>query len=83
MERNGVGILNFNVKAMCKTSKKSYITRGALKDAVQELFDGDSEIAVFYYVSHGSYDMVGGYLCTSEVKRVDDGLSLDDVIENV
>lgn len=68
---------------MCKTSKKSYITRGALKDAVQELFDGDSEIAVFYYASHGSYDMVGGYLCTSEVKRVDDGLSLDDVIENV
>lgn len=32
---------------MCVTSKKSYITRDALKDAVQEPFNGGSEIAVF------------------------------------
>lgn len=65
---------------MCATSEKSYITRGALKDAVQELFDNDSEISVFYYAGHGSYDMLGGYLRTSEIKRADDVLLLDDIM---
>jgi len=51
-----------------------------LKDAILELFDAESEIALLYYAGHGSYDALGGYLCTSEVKRADEGLSLDDVM---
>jgi uncharacterized caspase-like protein len=65
---------------MCATSEGSYIKRAALKDAIQELFEGESEIAVLYYAGHGSYDALGGYLCTSEVERADDGLSLNDVM---
>lgn len=80
LERNGDGTLNFDTKLMCATSEASYITRATLKDAIQELFEGESEIAVFYYAGHGSYDALGGYLCTSEVERVDDGLSLNDVM---
>lgn len=80
LERNGDGTLNFNVKLMCATSETSYITRTHLKDAIQELFDDESEIALFYYAGHGSYDALGGYLCTSEVKRTDDGLSLNDIM---
>lgn len=80
LERNGDGTLNFSTKLMCATSESSYITRTELKDAIQELFAGESEIAVFYYAGHGSYDNLGGYLCTSEVSRADDGLSLDDVM---
>lgn len=80
LERNGDGTLNFSTKIMCATSEASYITRTALKDAVQELFEDESEIAVFYYAGHGSYDNLGGYLCTSEVNRADEGLSLDDVM---
>lgn len=77
---HGDGTLNFFVKEMYATSKDSYINRGALKDAIQELFNGEPEIALFYYAGHGSYDALGGYLCTSEVERADDGLSLDDIM---
>lgn len=80
LERNGDGTLNFDTKLLCATSEASYITRTDLKDAIQELFEGDSEIAVLYYAGHGSYDALGGYLCTSEVSRADDGLSLNDVM---
>lgn len=80
LERNGDGTLNFDVKLMCATSENSYITRGELKDAVEELFKSESEIAVFYYSGHGSIDTTGGYLCTSEVTRPDDGLSLNDIM---
>lgn len=80
LERNGDGTLNFSTKLMCATSETSYITRGDLKDAIQELFDGESEIALLYYAGHGSYDALGGYLCTSEIERSDDGLSLNDVM---
>lgn len=80
IERNGDGTLNFDVRIMSATSEALYITRGALKNAVDELFKGDSEIALFYYAGHGSLDETGGYLCTSEIKRPDDGLSLNDVM---
>lgn len=80
LERNGDGTLNFDTKLLCATSETSYITRADLKDAIQELFQDESEIAVLYYAGHGSYDALGGYLCTSEVERVDDGLSLNDIM---
>ena len=63
LERNGDGTLNFDVKIMCATSEASYITRTELKDAVEELFKSESEIALFYYSGHGSIDISGGYLC--------------------
>lgn len=80
LERNGDGTRNFDVKLMSSTSDSSYISRTALKDAVEELFKSESEIALFYYAGHGSIDELGGYLCTSEVKRVDEGLSLNDIM---
>lgn len=80
LARNGDGTLNFDVKIMCATSETSYITRTALKDAVKELFRSESEIALFYYSGHGSFDISGGYLCTSEVTQADEGFSLNDLM---
>ena len=80
LERNGDGTLNFNVKLMCATSEESHINKNALRDAVEELFKSESEIAVFYYAGHCTIDSLGGYLCTSEVTRPDEGLSLNDVM---
>lgn len=80
LERNGDGTLNFDVKLMCATSEASYISRTELKDSIEELFNGESEIALFYYSGHGSFDATGGYLCTSEINRIDDGLSLNDIM---
>lgn len=80
LERNGDGTLNFDAKLMSATSEASYITRTDLKDAIADLFKSEAEIAVFYYAGHGAIDELGGYLCTSEVERPDEGLSLDDVM---
>lgn len=83
LERNGDGTLNFNVKLMCATSETSYITRAELKDAVEELFKSESEIALLYYSGHGTINTLGGYLCTSEIKRPDEGLSLNEIMNLV
>lgn len=83
LERNGDGSLNFDVKCLCATSDSSYITRAMLKDAIVELFRNEAEIAVLYYSGHGAYDMSKGYLCTSEITRADEGLSLNDIMEIV
>lgn len=80
LERNGDGKRNFNVKLMCASDGKSHISRNMLRDAVEELFHGESEVAVFYYSGHGSFDSLGGYLCTSEVSRPDEGLSLNELM---
>ena len=80
LERNGDGTLNFDVKLLCATSEASYISREQLKDAIENLFQSETEISVFYYSGHGSFDTSGGYLCTSEISRADDGLSLNDIM---
>ena len=80
LERNGDGTLNFEVKLMCATSEASYIKRNDLRDAIENLFKTDSEIAVLYYSGHGSFDALGGYLCTSEIQRPDEGMSLNEVM---
>ena len=80
LQRNGDGTLNFDVKLLTATSETSYISRSTLKDSVEELFRGDSEIALFYFSGHGSIDELGGYLCTSEISRPDEVLSLSDLM---
>ena len=35
---------------------------------------------MLYYSGHGSFDALGGYLCTSEITRPDEGLSLNDIM---
>ena len=37
-------------------------------------------LALFYYAGHGSIDITGGYLCTSEIACVDEGFALSDLM---
>ncbi len=83
LARNGDGTLNFQVKTMLATSEASCATKNELRSAIIELFASESEIALMYYSGHGAIDDTGGYLCTSEVKRGEDGLSLNDVMSEV
>ena len=80
LERNGDGTLNFDVKLICSTSEKNYVSRNELKNAIKDLFKDDSEIAIFYYSGHGAFDSLGGYLCTSEIERCDEGIPLKDIM---
>src|SRR5258706_891784 len=80
LSTNSDGSVNFDVKSMVATSAKDAIDRGTLRDVVKELFSGENEIALFYFAGHGHIETTGGYLCSSDCKRGDDGLSLGDVL---
>lgn len=67
-------------RLMRGTSSTDNVVRGELKDAVRELFTGDSEIALFYFAGHGYIEDTGGFLCSTESRTGDDGLSLAEVM---
>lgn len=80
LDRNADGSVNFHSKIMASSNHSSSISRSELKGAIEELFEGDSEIALFYFAGHGYIESVGGFLCPTDSKTGDDGLSLHEVI---
>ena len=80
LERHTDGTVNFSVKLLSATGSHDAVSRSQLKDAVKDLFAGDSETALFYFAGHGFIEVTGGYLITSECHTGDDGLSLNDVL---
>jgi hypothetical protein len=80
LERHSDGSVNFGVKLLTATAETDAVRRPHLKDAVQDLFEDDSEIALFYFAGHGHVEATGGYLCGSDAVRGDDGLSLAEVL---
>ena len=80
LSRNGDDSVNFDVQLRIGTDAQAPVSRGMLKDSVRELFQGDSEIALFYFAGHGFIETTGGYLCGSDCHRGDDGLSLGEVL---
>lgn len=83
IERNGNGTINFSVNLMTATDESSKITRKNLKDTVQELFDDDCEVALFYFAGHGYIESTGGYLITSTCEDGDDGFALNELLSIV
>ncbi len=79
-EKHSDGSVNFDVLFLSATNEKDAVTRATLKDRVQQLFEGDSDIALFYFAGHGHIETTGGYLCGSDCQRGDDGLSLAEVL---
>lgn len=81
LERHADGTINFATpRLMTGTSLVDHVDKGELKEAVRELFGGDSEIALFYFAGHGYIEDTGGFLCSTESKTGDDGLSLAEVM---
>jgi uncharacterized caspase-like protein len=79
-DADGSGNINFDVKLLTARAPDEAVTRDELKDRVVELFSGKPEIALLYFAGHGHIEATGGYLCGSECKRGDDGLSLGEVL---
>lgn len=77
LERNADGTLNFDINLMTAIDEDTIVTKNILKDNIENLFSGDSEIALFYYSGHGYIESTGGYIVTSECQRGDEGLDLN------
>lgn len=80
LERNGDGSVNFDVKLRTGTGPADVVKKSDLMDDIKKLFQGDSEIALFYFAGHGHLEATGGFIMASDSQRGDDGVSLDAVI---
>lgn len=81
LSRHSDGTINFpQPKMLVSTGPTATVDRSELKDAVRELFRDESEIALFYFSGHGYLEDTGGFLCTSDSRSGDDGLSLSEVM---
>lgn len=81
LERHADGRPNFVAPLLLTgTGPNSRITKRELKDAVRELFAGDSDIALLYFAGHGYVEDTGGFLCTSDCEAGDDGLPLIEIM---
>lgn len=81
LDRHADGTLNFaQPLLLAGTGPDAVVPRTKLRGAVEELFKGDAEIALFYFAGHGYIDGAGGYLCASDSADGHDGLSLSEVM---
>jgi hypothetical protein len=80
LERHFDGSPNFHTVPMTGTGPGALVERAELKHAIAELFRGDGEVSLLYFSGHGHIEAAGGYLCTSDSKSGDDGVSLTDIM---
>lgn len=55
-------------------------SRAMLKDSIEELFSLEAEVVLLYFAGHGYVENSGGYILTSEAKRGDEGVSLNNIL---
>jgi len=78
LETHSDGAPNFDVKLL--TSPSATITRPKLREAIDALFAGDCETELFYFSGHGFIKGTGGYIVTTDFKKYDEGVSMDDLL---
>lgn len=80
LKRNADRTVNFDTRLVTAGRGAPAVERSQLKQELRRLFADESEIALFYFAGHGYVEDVGGYLCTSECRQGDDGLSLAELM---
>ena len=75
LETNGDGSPNFDVSLKTNIKEKR-----SLKEAIEELFAGEVDIALFYFSGHGYLNELGGYIVTPDSRKYDEGVSMDEVL---
>lgn len=80
LDRHTDGSVNFGVKHMTATGSTDLVKRDELRQAIDDLFAGDGEVAVLYFAGHGHIESTGGYLCSSDVKTGNDGVPLAEIM---
>jgi len=73
--KNGGGSPNFHVKSVLGSAEKS-----ELREAVEDLFQGDNDVALFYFSGHGLIKSTGGYVVTTDAKSYDEGISMQEIL---
>ncbi len=80
LERHDDGAVNFDCRLLTGTGPTESVSRGALRDKIEQLFKVDADIALLYFAGHGHIEATGGYLLASDSRRGDEGVSLSEVL---
>ncbi|KAB2801011.1 caspase family protein [Brucella anthropi] len=80
LDRHADGSKNFHVKLLSGTGPQDILEKGEIRQAIEELFSGNSEVALLYFAGHGHIDATGGFLCAGDCKSGHDGLALSDIM---
>ena len=80
LDRHADGSVNFGVKHLAATAAKDQVGRDELRQAIEALFSGDGEVSLLYFAGHGHIESTGGYLCSSDFKTGNDGVSLAEIM---
>src|SRR6266403_4931050 len=75
---HGDGSPNFDVRLM--TSPTATIDRASLRAAIEALFSGEPDVALFYFSGHGFLKSTGGYIVTSDFRKYDEGISMNEML---
>jgi hypothetical protein len=75
---HGDGSPNFEVKLI--TSPSETVDRAKLRSAIEKLFEGDCDIALLYFSGHGIIKSTGGYVVTTDFRKYDEGVSMDEIL---
>lgn len=78
LQRNSDGSPNFDVKLLTDPSES--VTKSTLRESIEKLFAQDCDIALFYFSGHGFLKSNGGYIVTSDYKKYDEGISMDEIL---
>jgi uncharacterized caspase-like protein len=78
LEKNADGSPNFAIKLY--TDPSDSLTKTVIKKAIDELFQGNSDVALLYFSGHGFINSLGGYIVTPDYKSYDEGISMDDIL---
>jgi hypothetical protein len=78
LQRHADGSPNFECRKLIAPDDQ--VTRSSLKQAVQDLFIRQAEVALFFFAGHGTVNNLGGYLVTQDARQYDEGLSMTDVL---
>lgn len=82
LSRNEDGSVNFDCKLIVSKDEScgNKITVTRLKKEIFNLLHQEAEIAILYFSGHGSSTEIGSYLVTQDVRKYQEGVSLDEVI---
>lgn len=79
LESNGDGSPNLSIKTL--TTPKEDVTRPLLREAIEELFSGNPDMALFYFSGHGFITSQAGYIVTQDAVKYDEGVSMEEILQ--
>lgn len=78
ISRNADGTKNFDTKVL--TSETGPVSAKDLKKVISELFAQPADMAFLYFSGHGTATNLGGYLCTSDAEKYNEGVSMQEIL---